>query len=281
MRTSKTIEPSDRAKLLLEYWKQSTQVQQHFNDISMKVRNFAVVVFSGFLTGVGLSIHNGIFVEFFNYKVSAAVLFAFVGLIVTQLIHFMDTYWYHVFLKSAVTETSNLESEIKRILKIEALSQAITLGSQNVKIISIFGIIYLPIGFKEILKTFPLRWIFKETQVDSSVRHRVFYRWLLAVIFFTGLASFFINPKTQPLVEQKTHQETSSTIKHIVSGDNVRLRSLPSFEAQILKILPVGQRIKILEDLDSSWLKVEAFIIINDESKVGYVHRDFIGTLKP
>ncbi|MDX1539601.1 SH3 domain-containing protein [Arsukibacterium sp.] len=268
------LDKKDRATLLIEYWKQSTQVQQHFNDVSMKVRNFAVVVFSAFLTGVGLSIHNGIFLEVLGCKFNAAVLFALVGMFVTQLIHFMDTYWYHVFLKSAVSETLKLESEIKSVLKIESLSGAISVGSQKVEVASLFGQLPLPFSYSWPLKTFPLKWFFKGRNADSTLRHKVFYRWLLTIIFFVGLISLFFKP---PL-EFKQHSNSSTISGYIISGDNVRLRAEARADSEILLNLQIGQKVQILVDEESSWVKIHVYI--QEESTIGYIHRDFIDTIK-
>ena len=260
--------------MLLEYWKQSTQVQQHFNDVSMKVRNFAVVVFSAFLTGVGLSIHKEIFIELFGFKLNAAVLFAIVGMFVTQLIHFMDTYWYHVFLKSAVKETLKLEDEIKSILSVNSLSGAISSGSQNVEVASFLGKVPLPFSYSWPLKVRPFKWLFKGRNADSTLRHKVFYRWLLTIIFFTGLISLSI----QPPVESKNQISSSILLRHIVSGDNVRLRAEPNADAAIVSSLEIGQRVSILVDERSSWVKVN--VRAQGKSVVGYIHRDFIDTIK-
>lgn len=274
MKKSQSLDRKDRASLLIEYWKQSTQVQQHFNDVSMKVRNFAVVVFSAFLTGVGLSIHNGIFLEVLEYKLNAAVLFAFVGMFVTQLIHFMDTYWYHVFLKSAVGETLKLENEIKSALKIDSLSGAISSGSQKVEVASFLGVLPLPFSYSRPLKTFPLKWFFKGRNADSTLRHKVFYRWLLTIIFFIGLISLFFKP---PL-ELKRHANPSAISSYIVSGDNVRLRAEAKVDSEILLNLQLGQEVQVLVDGESSWIKIHVYI--QGKSTIGYIHRDFIDTIK-
>lgn len=270
------LDKNERAKLLVEYWKQSTLVQQHFNDISMKVRNFAVVVFSGFLTGVGLSVHKGIFINVLGLEVNAAVLFALAGLVVTQLIHFMDTYWYHVFLKSAVSETLNIEKELKKILKVDTLSSAISKGSQNVTAISIFGLIHLPIGYKNYLDNWAFRWVFKEKIVDSTVRHKIFYRWLIFIIFFTGCVSLFIGPQSP--TEQQVFEKYPLEKHYVVSGDNVRLRKAPVEDSHISALLPVGQVILIIKDTGSTWLEVETQL---DSSIVrGFIHRDFVTNVK-
>ncbi|WP_063700029.1 SH3 domain-containing protein [Pseudoalteromonas gelatinilytica] len=291
-RVNRGLSEESRSTLLLEYWKQSTLVQQHFNDVSMKVRNFAVLVFSGFLTGVGVSLHNDIYVTLLGVKISAAIMFALLGAVVTQLIHFMDTYWYHVFLKSAVSSTLNIERELQKIFNLDTLADGISKGSQSVQIYSFFGHLDLPKGvhnksfsvlrgrvkgFKKaklyflyknvFLKFFSI--FFKKKVVDSSLRHKVFYRWLIGIILFTGVISFYVEPKSG-----KEKDINFNEVKSFVSGTKVHLRDLPSFEGQIIATLDLAQPITIIKDQNKTWVFVSAKYM--GSPKVGFIHRDYI-----
>ncbi|EPM7840833.1 SH3 domain-containing protein [Vibrio cholerae] len=289
---------NERTALLLDYWKQTSNVQQHFNDVSMKLRNFAVVVFSGFLTGVGLAIHNNISINLLGIHISAGVLFALAGMIATQLIHFMDTYWYHVFLKGAVHTSSSVELEIKKILGVTELSEGISSSSQAVCVASLFGKLHLPIGWHCWLKYLCMR----SVEVDSTKRHKIFYRWLLAIFIITGIGSIFthsgekkltqnsdntssvtlVYTMDKPVVEKSTNTlETDKTkIGFIISGSNVRVRDLPSFNSEIIHLLPVGKKVTVLESGEkTSWVKVQS-VLENSETIDGWVHRDYIAELK-
>lgn len=289
---------NERTGLLLEYWKQTSNVQQHFNDVSMKLRNFAVVVFSGFLTGVGLAIHKNISINFLGFDISAGVLFALAGMIATQLIHFMDTYWYHVFLKGAVTTSSSIEKEIKDILKVSELSDGISSSSQQVCVCSLFGRLHFPIGWQSWMKWF----FFRQVVVDSTKRHKIFYRWLLVIFIVTGIGSIFTKsadenvaklnakgndvtivhvtsvPKADILDDSKQVKTTKAGF--IISGTNVRVRSLPDFQSEVINLLPVGQQVDIVNfDNQKSWVKI-SIKQHNAKAMEGWVHRDFIARLK-
>lgn len=289
---------NERTALLLDYWKQTSNVQQHFNDVSMKLRNFAVVVFSGFLTGVGLAIHKNISINLLGVDISAGVLFALAGMIATQLIHFMDTYWYHVFLKGAVKTSASIELEIKRILDVTELSEGISSSSQAVCVASLFGKLHLPIGWQSWLKYLCM----SSVEVDSTKRHKIFYRWLLAIFILTGVGSIFthsgedkqipnanntssvtvVYAMDNPLVEQGTDtlEADKTKVGFIISGSNVRLRDLPSFNSEIIHLLPVGKKVTVLESGEkTSWVKVQS-VLDNSETIDGWVHRDFIAELK-
>ncbi len=284
------LSSNERASLLLDYWKQTSNVQQHFNDVSMKLRNFAVVVFSGFLTGVGLAIHKGIAITLLNVEVSAGVLFALAGMIATQLIHFMDTYWYHVFLKGAVSTSSSIEKEIKNILGVSELSDGISASSQSVCVISIFGIIHLPIGWKDYLS--PLIFL-KKVEVDSTKRHKIFYRWLLIIFVATGMGSMLTHPVPLGNENQMTTTPTITNIfingqntldapvhkGFIISGSNVRIRNKPSFQSEIINLLPIGKAVSIIdENTQKSWVNIS--YQQNQTTQTGWIHRDFLATLK-
>jgi hypothetical protein len=277
-----------RTTLLLEYWKQSTLVQQHFNDISMKVRNFAVLIFSGFLTGVGISIHQAIYIEIFGIKVAGAFLFAIIGASVTLLIHFMDTYWYHVFLKSAVDSTLKIEKDLKKILEIEDLAGGIARGSQKVKVLLLFKYISLPIGVKSsyysINRSFAKKklllvmklysYLFSSKTVDSTLRHKIFYRWLLVLILSTGLGSQFA------LKDTKNDSFDGNQIDRVyyISGNNVRLRATPEESQNILIQLQEGQVVKVIEVTKNSWTWVA--LQQDNDLYTGYIHKDFLKKIR-
>ena len=46
----------EKLKLNVEVWKKIVDVQQHFNDLEMKVRNFGLLVVSAFISAVGVSL---------------------------------------------------------------------------------------------------------------------------------------------------------------------------------------------------------------------------------
>jgi hypothetical protein len=304
MQANDELTKNERTTHLVEYWKQTTLVQQHFNDISMKVRNFAIVIFSGFLTGVGLSIHNGIFVELLEVRFSAGIIFALAGAFVTQLIHFMDTYWYHIFLKGAVGTTMKIEAEINQILNIDKLADDISSHSQNVSIISLFGLVHFPVGANltgDSTYTKIKRLFFKEIKVNSTLRHKIFYRWLIVVILLTGVGSLFTTAPTKPknteLIDSASSQVVSkpssvvlplnknkedkiiiqALIMHVISASNVRLRLAPDLSASIIDVLPAGKVVKIIDDSNFSWIKVK--ISTAQQSATGWVYREYISLL--
>jgi hypothetical protein len=109
----------ERAKLLVEAWKKTVDVQQHFNDIEMRVRNLALTILGAVVA----------FAKFLDLRGegAAAVLpqgFLFIALVVLiAAFWFMDKHWYHRLLMGAVMEGAALEKALND------LGVPITLGT--------------------------------------------------------------------------------------------------------------------------------------------------------
>ena len=109
----------ERTKLLLEAWKKTVDVQQHFNDIEMHVRNLA-------LTILGAVVAFAKFLDLKNEGTSAVLPQGMLFLALTVLIAafwFMDKHWYHRLLMGAVREGAHLEKTLT------GLGVPITLGA--------------------------------------------------------------------------------------------------------------------------------------------------------
>lgn len=104
----------------IEVWKKTVDVQQHFNEIEMKIRNFAIIVFAGifgafgmvfrFLQNKNVGDHNATLLSS-GVNLIALFLLAF-GFIAALLFWFVDKHWYHRLLIGAVKEGINLEKKI-------------------------------------------------------------------------------------------------------------------------------------------------------------------------
>lgn len=91
----------DRA---LEAWKITIGVQQHFNDIQMKVRNYALTLLLAVIAGAGFAIRED------DLSLAAGILLG--GLIVWLLFWWMDDAWYHRLLVGAVKHGLRLEEQL-------------------------------------------------------------------------------------------------------------------------------------------------------------------------
>ena len=87
----------------LEAWKQTIQVQQHFNDIELRIRNYAIT-----LLGALFGIAAYAFKEHVGSGVILCVLLG--GLFLCYAFYFMDRHWYHRLLIGAVKHGQMIES---------------------------------------------------------------------------------------------------------------------------------------------------------------------------
>jgi FMN phosphatase YigB (HAD superfamily) len=69
------VEPDTRLSLQLEIWKKVVDVQQHFNDIEMRIRNVAVTIFGAIMGAVGFSIKEHVQISVFNKTMSLGIFF--------------------------------------------------------------------------------------------------------------------------------------------------------------------------------------------------------------
>lgn len=115
----------ERVGHYITMWKQSVEVQQHFNDIEWRIRGLALTVATFALGAAGLAVKDRTEVG----QVSLGAVIVFVGLILWYAFYFVDRAWYHPLLKAAVVSGTRLENEIKKSLPEAGMTQAITEGS--------------------------------------------------------------------------------------------------------------------------------------------------------
>ena len=148
-------------KNVIEIWKKCVDVHQHFNDLEMRIRNFAITVVGALIAAVSFTYQQGLETTIFGVHVPAglgliaAAIFAWIGFFL------MDRGWYHILLKGAVNHSIKIENKYGDKIPGIDLGKTISEASSNVKI---FG------------------W-----RVNSSRRLELFYGLglvMLCVIFF-------------------------------------------------------------------------------------------------
>lgn len=99
----------------IEIWKKTIEVQQHFNDIEMKVRNLAVIVLVAIMSAVGFVIDKKINIQSADFDLRLDVCLLFVSLVTWILFWGTDKYWYHRLLLGAVKHGAAIEGEIRKL----------------------------------------------------------------------------------------------------------------------------------------------------------------------
>lgn len=105
----------DKIEAQIEVWKKIVDVQQHFNDLELRIRNFALIVTGAFLGLGGYAIKDGGFVSISGQNISSAALIVGASLLPLVAFYLMDRLWYHRLLDGAVHAGISAESELNTL----------------------------------------------------------------------------------------------------------------------------------------------------------------------
>jgi hypothetical protein len=107
------LTPKDRASLTVDAWKKVVDVQQHFNDLELRIRNLMVTLLGAAVAALGVtSAATGsrrFGVELFGTEMSLQLPLLVASLILVAVFWGMDRLWYHRLLIGAVSEGARLE----------------------------------------------------------------------------------------------------------------------------------------------------------------------------
>lgn len=112
-------------ELEVDVWKKIVDVQQHFNDIEMRIRNYALTLLLAVLGAASISLRERTTVQVFGVEVALALLLLAGGIVVWLLFYFMDEWWYHRLLLGAVSVGKTIEDRLKDMIPGIALTEAI------------------------------------------------------------------------------------------------------------------------------------------------------------
>ncbi len=115
----------ERAKQIIEVWKTIVGVQQHFNDIGMRIRSMFVTILLALFASLGFLWDKKIALELGCVHVQIATIIPLFGVFGTMLFYFIDRYWYHRLLVGSVNHAIEIEKKHKAELPELSLSDAI------------------------------------------------------------------------------------------------------------------------------------------------------------
>jgi hypothetical protein len=99
-------------KDVVEFWKTAVQVQQHFNDLELRIRNFAVTALVGALGATAFALKEEYAIFLHGVRIQIAPGIPLAGMLGLWAFYFMDRHWYHRLLLGAVTHTVALEKAL-------------------------------------------------------------------------------------------------------------------------------------------------------------------------
>jgi hypothetical protein len=92
-------------KEVVEVWKTAVGVQQHFNDLELRIRNFAVTLLVAVIGAAAFALKEHYEVHLLSHPFSLAVAVLTAGILGWLAFYFMDRHWYHRLLLGSVRHT--------------------------------------------------------------------------------------------------------------------------------------------------------------------------------
>jgi hypothetical protein len=170
----------EELNIALEVWKKMVDVQMHFNEIGLKIRNFALTIYTFILAGIGFLI---------NAKISGCIIgiLILLGAVVIFSFYLIDKNWYHIYLKAVGKKAGEFEEKwFKDFPEMKMSSQIASDSKKNEKI------------------------IFKTVEYDSTKRFSWFYYPLLSSLILGSLYFFFIYSSSTKKVDYSDFEKLST-----------------------------------------------------------------------
>jgi hypothetical protein len=121
--------PKTISKEAFEAWKTAIDVQQHFNQLELQIRNFAVTLLAAVIGAMAFAFKEHYVIAFGAATFSVAVPILCAGIIGWLAFYFMDRFWYHRLLLASVLHAVEIEKQAETSLPELGLSRAIGKGS--------------------------------------------------------------------------------------------------------------------------------------------------------
>ncbi len=117
---------SDERQSIIEIWKTIVGVQQHFNDIAMKIRGLFITIAVAVAAAQGFLLEKRLSVSIGPVTVLFATFLPLIGIVATYLFYFIDRYWYHKLLLGAVLQGGMIEEKYAQELPELGLGKKIS-----------------------------------------------------------------------------------------------------------------------------------------------------------
>ncbi len=120
---------TDKLDARVEIWKKIVDVQQHFNDLELRIRNFALIVTGAFLGLGGYAIKDGGYATVVGSQIPSAALIVGASLLPLLAFYVMDRLWYHRLLDGSVKAGAKAEEALANLGAIVHLGSEISKAS--------------------------------------------------------------------------------------------------------------------------------------------------------
>lgn len=198
------LEKEARIELQVDVWKTIIEVQQHFNDIELKVRGLALTVITAVLGAVALAAKDGTTVLLLGVHWKLATIVILVGAVIWRTFYQVDQIWYHRLLLGAVKQGIDIEKRLKAEVPGIELSQ--TIGAES------------PYWMERVggrlggwlRKKWPNKTRWTHRELHSTDKLRRFYRTVGALLLTVGLVVQLGDVKTVSQAKPDTTPTTAT-----------------------------------------------------------------------
>jgi phosphoglycolate phosphatase-like HAD superfamily hydrolase len=152
---------------IIKIWEKVIDVQQHFNDIALRIRSIAITAFTFIIGGIGYSENKELSHQICNLVLPYSTVLAFFGIVILGAFFYMDRLWYHKLLEGAVKQGTLIEKRWFKIIPEIMLTHAINDSS-------------------------PHRGLFG-CKIHSKTKFIIFYGLLGLALFVLGCALLFLH----------------------------------------------------------------------------------------
>jgi len=206
---------NERLKIYVDIWKKTVDVQQHFNDLELRIRNFAITIMAGVLGLAAYAIKENLTTQLLNRQISLAAIVLVLGLLPWFGFYFMDRHWYHRLLYGAVHHGKFIEDRLGKVLPELALTESI--GK------------YSPIRIWRWLKP-DTTWYWKNREMHSPQKINAFYSvGFLLLVLLSVFCFFAIKPVgTEGTKAQERHPSQLEELSLPVSPEGFPEKVEPS-----------------------------------------------------
>lgn len=172
----------ERRKEILEIWKTIISVQQHFNDIEMRIRGLFVTIILALFASIGFLFDKKLSLNILGAKIEFYTIMPLFGIFVTWLFYFVDRHWYHRLLVGSVLHGISIEKKFLKEIPELSLSDAVGEASPYKPSFLIWCIAKVLVREERFHKT---------GQIHSDGKIELFYKSVMVFLFVTFLLLIF------------------------------------------------------------------------------------------
>lgn len=103
-------------KEYIDIWKKIVDVQQHFNDIEMRIRALAITALAAMLGASAYAHKEGIGITIWGHWHRASFVITIIALVIWFVFYCLDRHWYHRLLYGSVDAGAGLEKAIRQVV---------------------------------------------------------------------------------------------------------------------------------------------------------------------